>query len=93
MTDQSLPKMTYEQQEAYNALAAIDAAAQPYTPGEDVMTTLARQRMEARAEKIEVIRGMLGNFLDWYLRGPVHVSEPSQIMPAVDRYLKENDFK
>lgn len=93
MTDQPLPKMSYEQQQSYNALAAIDAAAQPYTPGEDIMTTIARQRNEAmaaeRAEKIEALRAMLGDFLDWYLRGPVHVSHPDEIMSAVDEYLKE----
>lgn len=93
MTEPHPLKMSYAQQQSYNALKAIDDAAQPYRDGEDVITTITRQRNEAKAaekaERIEAVRGVLGDFLDWYLRGQVYVSEPSEIMPAVDKYLKE----
>ena len=96
MTDQPLPKMSYEQQQSYNALAAIDAAAQPHRDGEDLITTIARANLQRQGlsldpQKMESLRSILADFLHWYLWDHNYPSSVSgSATSIVENYLAEN---
>lgn len=98
MSDKPLPKMSYAQQEAYNALKAIDAASQPHQPGEGLMTTIARANLQNKAravgtvdyEKVEQLRAVLVDFLNWYLWDHKYPGDVSgDLAGVIDNYLKE----
>lgn len=95
--DKPLPKMSYAQQEAYNALKAIDAASQPHQPGEGLMTTIARANLQNKAravgtvdyEKVEQLRAVLVDFLNWYSYGDGKQCPNDAVNEVVNNYLKE----
>lgn len=98
MSNKPLPKMSYAQQQSYNALKAIDAASQPYQEGEDLMTTIARINLKdkARAEaavelaKVDQLRAVLIDFFRWYMWDHKYPGDVSgDLAGVVDNYLKE----
>ena len=97
MSDKPLPKMSYAQQQSYNALKAIDAASQPYQEGEDLMTTIARINLEDKAraqgavdaERLRQLRSVLVDFLNWYSYGDGKQCPNDAVNEVVDNYLRE----